>query len=62
VSAEQIVKGRLSEIEYKRWRMLMNKIDEYEAKRRELQEQLGQLTRESDKLFTEMRKLWEFTK
>jgi len=60
--AEEIVKAKLSELDFRRWQMLMRKIDDYEMRRLELQKETARLNKHSENLYSEMRKLWEFTK
>lgn len=60
--SERIVKQQLSELDFRRWRILMHKIDVLDENRRELQNKMAALTRQSDELYIEMRKLWDFVK
>lgn len=58
MSSETIAKKNLSELDFRRWRLLMNRIDKFEERRRELQEHLVRLNKESKGIYQEMEKLW----
>ena len=61
---ERIVKKILGEreLDFARWKILMGKIDDLDEKRRDLQSELHRITKQSDALYIEMRKLWDFVK
>lgn len=62
MTSEEIAKKNLDETSFRRWRMLMDKIDKHELARRALADQMNLLNKRSNELYEEMRKLWEFTK
>lgn len=61
-ASEEIAKSKLNELDFRRWRLLMRKIDDFEVERRELSDQMRVLNKKSTKLYAEMLELWEHAK
>lgn len=59
---DRMIRDSMTDLEFRRWKMLMDKIDNVEGERRKLQEQIYKLTPKINELYLEMQMFWKRTR